>query len=62
MIRRIKFNIQGIIDKFQCPNPACEEMLSIPESQDTRLQRIEIECVCGDTIVGRIVSRERQNG
>ena len=46
MERRIKLDYRdGRIDKIQCPNPSCDEILVIPED-DSRHGHIRAEITC----------------
>lgn len=52
MERRIRLDCKGgRIDKIQCPNPSCEEILVIPEEENRHgMIRTEITCPkCGDS-------------
>ena len=61
MERQIRIQVDGIIDRLQCLNPNCEEILDIPENKgkNNRIRRIKINCTCGDTIKGMILHRGR---
>ena len=46
----------GVVNRFECPNPDCEEILSVPIGTDDEFRRrIELECTCGSTthLMGR---------
>jgi len=56
------YAMNGEIKKFECPNPECNEILSLsgPQREPTNpvgMKQENIECSCGDTARVRVVNR-----